>query len=131
MRNYQVRRAFIDKERVAAPLTNRLISGGYQQKNGGYIDFAKECGVNNPSQYWHLIHSWSDLSKPDARFTKRIQCGELIFWMSEVSGAVPKNELTDLVDEIVQSPKDRCKWNKVIRNKCFDRIAELVEAHEA
>jgi hypothetical protein len=131
MKQYQVRAFFIDKEDTSCPQTKRLVEDcRYKQERGGYVDFAKQCGVDNPSQYWHLIHSWACRSKPDDSFTKQIQCGELIFWMAEVSGAVSESELADLVDEIGQPPHDRKKWNKVIREKCFDRIAKVVEAAE-
>ncbi|WP_172119260.1 hypothetical protein [Actinomyces faecalis] len=129
MKQYQVRAFFIDKKDAPCPLTDRLTEK-YKQPSGGYIEFAKECGIEDPSQYWHLIHSWAARSNADTPFTKRNQCGELIFWMAEVSGAVRESELVELLEEILQTPTDRRKWNGVIKKKCFDKIAEVVESAE-
>lgn len=96
MINRQVRQFYIDKENVDHSITDRLISGGYVQPAGGYILNAKRSGVKEPSQYWHLIYSWSAQSEDEAPFNKSIQCGELIFWMAESSGAVSKEKLNEL-----------------------------------
>ena len=76
MINRQVRQFYIDKENVDHSITDRLISGGYVQPAGGYILNAKRSGVKEPSQYWHLIYSWSAQSEDEAPFNKSIQCGE-------------------------------------------------------
>ena len=82
-------------------------------------------------QYWHLMSSYCSSKKDDDIFSKRIVCGELIFWMAEVSGRVPTAELEQLVDRIIQDPVgmdgerpvyDRRKWNAEIQRVCFDRI---------
>lgn len=62
---------------------------------------AKRAGVKDPSQYWHLIYSWSAQSRDEAPFNKSIKCGELIFWMAESSGAVSKDRLNELCDQIL------------------------------
>lgn len=88
---------------------------------------AKRAGIKDPSQYWHLIYSWSAQSGDDASFTKAIQCGELIFWMAESSGAVSKEELNELCDQILAGDvKNRRYWNRVIQSVCFDKIVETV-----
>ena len=56
MDNQQIRNFYLSKEHVPTPETDRLIAGGYMQKSDGYIEYAKECGVE-PTQHWHLIHS--------------------------------------------------------------------------
>ena len=61
MINRQVRQFYIDKENAEHSITDRLIRGGYVQPAGGYILNAKRAGVKDPSQYWHLIYSWSAL----------------------------------------------------------------------
>ena len=127
MINKQVRDFFIGKEKKEHPITDRLINGGYVQKSGGYISNAKKAGIAHPSQYWHLIYSWCALSKEDAPFDKRIQCGELLLYMSEVSGAVDASELSELCDRILGgNVQDRRTWNREIQRVCFDRIVETV-----
>ena len=112
MENWKIRNFYAGKENVPCPLTDDLISHGYRQKSGGYIKYAKECKVDNPTQYWHLIESWSKRRKDDAQFNKRIQCGELIFWMAEVSNAVDYDEL---------------EGNKKIKEECFDKIINVIQ----
>lgn len=74
------------------------------------------------------------------KFTKTIQCGELIFWMAEVSGSVPTDALEQLVDAIAENAigydgdrpiYDRRYWNKEIQRLCFDAIRDCVESHNA
>ena len=61
---YQLREYFTNIKDAPAPLTEYLVSSGYQQKRGGYISFAKEKGIevnykkNLPTQRWHLIESY-------------------------------------------------------------------------
>ena len=119
----QVKEFYKDKENTPCPLTDKLISSGYKQTSGGYIKIAKEKGIKNPTQYWHLMN-YCDMVDENKTFSKSIVCGELIFWMAEVSGAVPKQELESLLNEIITGNiKDRKKWNKRIQEVCFDSIA--------
>ena len=127
MVNRQVRQYYIDKENADHSITDRLIQGGYKQPAGGYILNAKRAGVKDPSQYWHLIYSWSAHSEDEAPFNKSIKCGELIFWMAESSGAVSKDKLSELCNQILAGTvKDRRHWNDVIQSVCFDSIVETV-----
>ena len=129
MLNWQVRQFFIDKEDADHSITDRLIQGGYVQRDGGYISYAKDEKIKDPSQYWHLIYSWCDRSGDEASFNKRIQCGELIFWMAESSGAVSKDKLNELCDQILAGDvTDRRYWNREIQRVCFDKIVEKVTA---
>lgn len=149
MNTLQVYNFFKDKEDVVCPCTDRLVQAGYQQQSGGYeyIDYAKEQGIvidyqkNQPSQYWHLIESYCKRTKDDVNFTRRILCGELILWMAEVSQAVDRDELNDLVCKIIESgtPCKRRKgsarppvkyrsWGREIQKVCFDKIVQKVEA---
>ena len=131
MRNHEVRRAFLELKDAPVPLTDSLVSGGYQQKSGGYITYAKECGIGRDevTQYWHLIHSWSDRADVEQVFGKNIVCGELIFWMAEVSGAVPSEELSKLLNDVLEHPDDRRRGNSLIQEACFERITAFVESH--
>lgn len=134
MRVKDVRRFFKDKEKVPCPLTERLVKAGFQQKSGGYIEIAKKQGLEvdyrkaKPSQYWHLMN-YCEMVDGEKTFGKNVVCGELIFWMTEVSGAVEKDELDKLVDEIIAGDiENRKKWNGVIQNVCFEKIKKLVLA---
>ena len=135
----EVKVFFQDKEHTPCPLTERLVKAGYQQVSGGYIDTAKWKGIkvnykeNTPSQYWHLMN-YCNRRDADMPFTKRIVCGELIFWMAEVSSAVETEELEKLCNQIIESADltrgerpvyGRKKWNFEIQRVCFDKIAEI------
>ena len=131
---------FEDLGNKPCPITEKLIKAGYQQRYGGYIDRAKSEGVeidfrkNLPSQHWHLM-SYCDSRKPEQVFSKQIVCGELLFWMAEVSGAIPESELMELADKIMNGPigfdggrpiYDRIKWNREIQRVCFDNIMKKI-----
>ncbi len=127
MSNKQVRDFFIGKEKTPCPNTDKLIAGGYMQKSGDYIAYAKEQHVADPSQYWHLISSWLDRRPDDAPFNKRIQCGELLFWMAEVSEALNPADLIDLRDRILKEyVNNRREGNRIIKDACFDAIVDKV-----
>ena len=78
--------------------------------------------------------TYCDSCHPDKPFSRSIVCGELIFWMAEVSGSVEKGGLEALVNQIIESADhskgerpvyDRIKWNKEIQKLCFDKIVEI------
>lgn len=123
MDNQQIRNFYLSKEYVPTPETDRLIAGGYMQKSDGYIEYAKECGVE-PTQHWHLIHSWSDRSSEHEQFRWPIQCGELYVWMAEVAGV---SGVGEVVDAMLQAPDDRKRGNKLAYHTLFDKIAKRVE----
>lgn len=139
----QVKEFFENKGNIPYPLTERLIKAGYQQVSGGYIDLAKKRKLTvdytkaEPTQYWHLIEEYIPSVPEDKVFSRSIVCGELIFWMAEVSKAVPEEKLEELLERIVADgdksvtpPKyNRIKWNKEIQNLCFDEIVKIVESH--
>ncbi len=130
MDNRQVRKFFINKDTTPCPLTKELIGKGYVQKSGGYIKYAESCGVKKPTQYWHLISSWSDRSKENRTFGKTIKCGELIFWMAEVSQSVDTETLAELKNTLINDYLDDTKHkegNLKIQEVCFDNIARVVE----
>lgn len=135
----QIRNYFVHKEKIPCPLTEKLVKAGYQQISGGYIDRARWRGVrvnykeNNPSQYWHLM-TYCDSRNAEKPFSTSVICGELIFWMAEVSGVVETSELERMVNQIVESADltrgnrpvfDRRKWNREIYDLCFDGIMHL------
>lgn len=137
----QVEEFFKDKKDTPCPLTERLIKAGYQQTGGGYIDLAKKRGLTvdytkaEPTQHWHLIEEYCPSVNRDKSFNRSVVCGELIFWMVEVSKAVPYDKLEELLERIIADgddsatpPKyDRIKWNKEIQKLCFDAITNVVE----
>ena len=137
----QVKQFFSNKKDAPCPLTELLIKAGYQQTSGGYVDLAKKRGITvdytkaEPTQYWHLVEEYIPSVPEDKVFSKSIVCGELIFWMAEVSRAVPEEKLEELLERIIADgdkgtipPKyDRIKWNKEIQNLCFGAIVNVVE----
>lgn len=130
MNNRQVRKYF-EELNAESPVTDELIAGGFVQKSGGYISYASEMGIKNPTQKWHLIESWCKRTEETASFNRTIQCGELIFWMAEVSHAVGEEELRNLKDDILKNYlNDRSGGNRKIQSVCFDRIVNVVEAYD-
>ena len=140
----EVKSFFEGKEQESCPLTEKLVKAGYQQISGGYIDTAKWRWIkvsykeNSPSQYWHLM-TYCKRRNPEKPFSRSVICGELIFWMAEVSGAVDKAILEKLLCQIVESADlsrgkrpvyDRMKWNREIYNLCFDRIMCLIRQEQ-
>ena len=126
--------SFFPKEAHLSPPTERLVKAGYQQVSGGYIDRAKKERIpvdyrqNTPSQYWHLM-SYCKEQDPYKTFPNSVVCGELLFWMAEVSDSVSKTELELLIEGITSNVLytkknlpyyDRKKWNNAIHNLCFD-----------
>lgn len=144
MNIHQVEKFFKDKNDAPCPLTKRLIKAGYQQTSGGYIALAKKRGLivdytkAKPTQYWHLIEGYCPSVDKNKTFSRSIVCGELIFWMAEVSKAVSNDDLEELLERIIASrdtgttpPKhDRIKWNKEIQNLCFCAIEAKVKNTE-
>ena len=116
-------------------LTDKLIAAGYRQIGGGYIDRALKMGIVSSSQYWHLM-SYCDSVDGEKVFGRSIVCGELIFWMAEVSETVSEDELQGLLERIIASKDDivpgydRRKWNREIQRICFDRIVAEVEEND-
>jgi len=143
----QVRSYYENKENYPCPLTEKLIKAGYQQAEGGYIDFAKEQGLEidyrkgSPTQWWHLIRSYCDKTKPDEPFKESYTCGELIFWMAEVANCVDTSKMEKLVNDIIESgtptnPRNptkpnaiyhKNKWNPKIHELCYESINKAVE----
>ena len=103
----QVEEFFKDKNNTPCPLTERLIKAGYQQTGGGYIDLAKKRGLivdytkAEPTQYWHLTEEYIPSVPEDKVFSRNIVCGELIFWMAEVSKAVPEEKIEESLERII------------------------------
>ncbi len=135
---------FKDLEDRYCPLSEKLVMSGYQQRSGGYIERAIREGIevdyrkNAPSQYWHLM-TYCQNKDPEELFTKRVVCGELLFWMAEA--CFGDGEWPDLKEPLETIQKyiigwegerpiyDRKKCNAVIQQFCFDRIIEWVSKH--
>ena len=130
---------FKNKNSTKAPLTIELMQNNFiQEKGDGYrIDQPEKI----PSQYTHLMNYCKRKLQEDAvYFDRRVKCGELIFWIAEVSEAFSKDELLDLQQDILKKYKketysngkivyDRKGANRLIRDTCYDRIKEVIE-HE-
>ena len=52
-----------------------------------------------PTQWWHLIECYCAQSDPLKPFPYSVRCGELYFWMAEVSGSFSQEELLKLKDQ--------------------------------
>lgn len=128
----QIESAYRKHEHTPCLITDRLVQAGYQQTGGGYIDRAKATGMTvdyhtaQPSQWWHLM-TYCKSRKPT--FTRNIVCGELIFWMAEVSGLVPVNDLNTLVDNISSVKDDPCRTNSYKKRACIHASYSL-EKHD-
>ena len=131
-KRFQIESFFRDKEATPAPLTQKLVEGGHVQRNGGYIAYAHEIGIANPTQYWHLMESWAPRSKENATFGKSIHCGELVLWMTEVAEAIPFEDLKNLVDVVLQLHQELpyrqayTQGNQLIQEACFESMTAKV-----
>lgn len=126
----QIKEYFKNKENVACPLTDELVNSGYRQNNGYIID-ARKAGIENPSQWWHIMNHCTikeNAGKCELRY-RYTPCGELVFWMAEVTEAVDKAKLESLKNTIVNSGdvKKRRQWNKAIKYVCWDKICRKIE----
>lgn len=127
----QVKDFFQDKRDVTCDITNKLIENGFQQKTkGGYLEIADVSEIKNPSQWWHLMNyclKKEEQHKENDNYGYT-PCGELVFWMAEVSGAVEKEKLIGLAERIINSGEvdNRKKWNDEIKNLCWKKIKETI-----
>lgn len=113
-------------------LTNELVK---YLRYGDYIQVAIVSGVTTPpSQWWHLMQyvlKYYESGKENNTFNANVACGELIFWMAEVSGAFDEKELIDLKDSIIsECEKGVGKKNKKIKAYCWERIKNKVESSD-
>lgn len=112
------------------PKTDALIMSGFRQRSGGYIDYAKKCGIDAdyknaaPNQGWHFIRSYLDRTDPEKARIDRVSCGEMIYWLAEVSKALSDEELDELARDV--SKLDRRSANSLIKAKCFPKVLKIV-----
>lgn len=118
---------FRDKRDTTCPITEKLMDEGFRQKNRGYIENARNLGINNPSQWWHLMYYCVTKMEIGTKNYPYTPCGELLFWMAEVSGAISAEELQALQEEICHQKIERSEGNKKIKELCWNRIKETVE----
>jgi hypothetical protein len=70
-------------------ISDSFVKSGYQQKKGGYIDYAKKTYSKEvePSQKWHFIEAYASKKDRDDKFYYgRLKCPELLLWMAEAAG---------------------------------------------
>ena len=95
---------YLEDKREHYPLSDEFIER-YQQTSGGYIDYAKKCGIpvdkynHSPNQKWHFFTSWLDQSLADGSLTMqddaksriytKLLCPELLLWIYEALGVDP------------------------------------------
>ncbi len=112
------------------PKTDALIMSGFQQPSGGYIDYAKQSGIvvdykkALPNQGWHFIKSYLDRTDPEEARIENVSCGEMWYWLGEVSKALSDEELDTLSQDIRGLGRRRA--NSMIKARCFKKILEIV-----
>ena len=91
---------YLEDKREHYPLSDEFIER-YQQASGGYIDYAKQCGIvvdrtqHSPNQKWHIFTSWLEYGEIDktgdaySRIYVGLKCPELLLWIYEAMGADP------------------------------------------
>lgn len=91
---------YLENKREHYPLSDEFIER-YQQASGGYIDYAKQCGIvvdktlHSPNQKWHFFSSWIEYGEIDktgdayTRIYVGLKCPELLLWIFEAMGADP------------------------------------------
>ena len=110
---------YLQDKKEHYPLSDEFIER-YQQSSGGYIDYAKKCGIevnkynHSPNQKWHFFSSWIDQSLNDGSLTMSddayqriyigLKCPELLLWIYEAMG-------TDIVK--VRKAKEVAETGKV------------------
>ncbi len=91
---------YLEDKREHYPLSDEFIER-YQQASGGYIDYAKQCGIvvdktqHSPNQKWHFFTSWLEEGKIDktgdaySKIYINLKCPELLLWIYEAMGTDP------------------------------------------
>lgn len=123
----QVISFFQSKENITCNITTRLIESGFHQRNGtGYLSDVK-LGDPPPSQWQHLMNYCQ--GNDENKVYPYTPCGELVFWMAEVSNAVDPKDLETLADEIIASGaiNNRRIWNSKITNLCWNNIKQKID----
>ena len=135
----QLANYFRDKENVSTPIYDALVRNGlrkelldYRPSNeinndilyGGqlddYIHYAKRVGLKEaPTQYWHIMESYCKRKKQlGQEKVFQFSCIELLAWMAEVSKALAKEEIDDMVETKIANPRSRSAikpyWDKII-----------------
>ena len=98
--------AYLETKPAHYPHSDEFIER-YQQKDGGYIDLAKELGLlvdktkHAPDQKWHFFESWMlpSINNPQATLTwessakdrvyNKLLCPELLLWIYEACEVSP------------------------------------------
>lgn len=95
---------FLQDKKAHYPLSDEFIER-YQQTSGGYLDYAKQTGIevdkqkHEPNQKWHFFDSWLYRSIDDGSITWEasaktrvytgLLCPELLLWIYEACGVDP------------------------------------------
>lgn len=115
------------------PETEKFVSdkgGIYKQQKGGYIDYFKREGNNNPNQKEHLLESYKKYldKKPinkhrnSSNIYNSLKCPELLLWLAEASGVdrklvIKASQLAKKkMDEDITDKRKRNAAGKIIRD---------------
>jgi len=131
----QVYNFYKDKRDADCKYTNELIKSGFlQNKYRGYMKVAKASDFSlPPSQWWHLMQYCLGKYEhhEELKNWQYTPCGELVFWMAEVSGDFDEDELETLKNTIINSQKTRREKNSIIHHACWNKIEKVVEQHSS
>ena len=120
------------KMHAPCPKTEMAMKKGIAQRSGGYIEFAKKCGIpispetGSPAQGWHFLRSYLDRTDPGKAKIGNIQCVELWCWLAEMSHALSEEELHVLIDKA--SNMSRKNANNLFRSTCYPKVYDIVMA---
>ena len=130
---------YLEDKREHYPLSDEFIER-YQQASGGYIDYARQCGIvvdktlHSPNQKWHFFTSWLEYGQIDKtddakrRIYTGLLCPELLLWIYEAMGVDPNKvksakEVAELgrvngtnVSTIAKSMREQVLWEDLIVN---------------
>ncbi len=125
----QVKSFYESKENSPCEITTYLIKGGFHQRYGtGYLSNVKSGDI--PSQWQHIMSYC--LEKEENKAYPFTPCGELLFWMAEISNAVSPQDLKKLAEKIVENEpkKNRRIRNSEIKELCWQKIKLKIDSSQ-
>ena len=130
---------YLSDKKEHYPLSDEFIER-YQQTSGGYIDYARQCGIpvdkmnHSPNQKWHFFYSWIEYGEIDtslsaySRVYIGLKCPELLLWIYEAMGVNPNKVKEakivaeqgkvnkDNVSTIASAMRSKVTWDDLIED---------------